>query len=460
MNANTKIKVLLIASILIVGTLSLIQFYLVKNTYQLTKDKYYAEVTKGMASITNAPATAGLDETTLSHIKKAALKYTGKQLDRKSFLKELRAKNDSNFRIASRYFKRAINERPLLKGVRYEAQYDEIVLEANGVQDTLLADRDTPYNYIGKINHSSSTLLLSHGNTQSFENKRIKGSEKDSINISYKLRLKTSQYIDVFLWKEEVFKRMAGIFLLAAGLIVAVIVLFYLVFQAMLKQKKIADIQTDFTNNVTHELKTPLSSVSIILTSLERKEVKDNEPLFKELMQALHRQYHKLQHTVNSVLESAIATDVNLDIEDVNLTDFLNLYVSDLKLTVANLVIDINQTAIRVKTNTGALEKTLNNLVENAMKYSPAHSAIGFKAATWNDVYVIEITDQGPGISPAHQKYLFDKFYRIPEQNIHTVKGLGLGLYISKQCITQIGGNLSLKYSSEKGSAFIISLPL
>jgi two-component system phosphate regulon sensor histidine kinase PhoR len=460
MNTNHKINALLISCIIIVSTLSLIQYYLVKNTYQLTKEKYYREVRTELIKITNSLEAAAIEEKVLENLKQTARLYTDKKLSKAAFFTAVTEKNDSVIKAANSYFNRIIISNPMLKGVLYQSQYDEIVLDVNGREDTLLAVSARPYVYTGHIIHSSNTLLLSQGNTQSFTNKNIKKTGKNNYSSNFRIRIKGSHYIDISLWKQEVFKRMSSIFLLAAGLIIAVIVFFYLVFNAMLKQKKIAEVKTDFANNITHELKTPLSSVNLILKTLERKEVQANPMMFDSLLQSLYRQQAKIQQIVDSVMESAMLTDVRMEQAELDITNYLLQYAKDLMLASHLLVVQIEPVRQIIKIHLPTLEKVLNNLIYNAVKYSPEGSQVTFKTYLSEGCYTIEVTDQGPGIAHTYQTQVFDKFYRIPEQNTHTVKGLGLGLYISKQAINQLGGSLTLASTLGKGCTFTIKLPM
>ncbi|SDE94359.1 His Kinase A (phospho-acceptor) domain-containing protein [Mucilaginibacter pineti] len=460
MNANIKIKILIIACVLIVSMLSLIQFYLVKNTYQLTREQYYAAVKSEMNRIIHTPLVAASEEKTAAHLKQTIFLYTIGQINRKDFLKEATIQNDSVTRAANQYFDSIAANNPLLKGTHYQSRYDEIVLNRNGKEDTLLKHGTKHYVYIGQSGFTADNLLLNNNASQSIERTHTKEAGKSNFDINYTINLEGSRYLDVSVWKQVVLRRMFGMFLLAAGLLIAVILLFYQVFRTMLKQKKIAEIQTDFANNITHELKTPLSSVSVILKTLERREIRQNPALLNELLQSLQRQQTKINDTVDSVLESMMQTDPVVEKTNVNITDYLLRYTNDLLLASHSLTIDIQPDGQMIKTHLSTLEKALNNLVDNAVKYSPEGSPIIIEAGASQYDYLINITDQGCGIELEEQSRIFDKFYRIPEQNRHTVKGLGLGLYISNQAINQLGGSLTLKSRPGEGSTFTIRLPI
>lgn len=253
---------------------------------------------------------------------------------------------------------------------------------------------------------------------------------------------------------------MAGIYFLAILLILAVIVLFYLVFRAMIRQKKLAGIKTDFANNITHELKTPLTSVGLVLKSLDRPEVQGDKQKTAELLATLKRQHEKIQQTVDFVLESAMEAHPEIHKQATDIAAYLQNYVDDLRIADHLLEPNVIPATQPVITNTQLLDKILNNLVENAVKYSPVGSVIILKGYPSGLHYFIEVADQGPGIASDHQVNLFDKFFRVPEDNKHTVKGLGLGLYLSRKAAIAMGANLNLKSTSGAGCVFTLELPL
>ncbi|MGY0035171.1 histidine kinase dimerization/phospho-acceptor domain-containing protein [Pedobacter sp. NJ-S-72] len=160
-----------------------------------------------------------------------------------------------------------------MKNLQYNEQYDEILISLNGHRDTLLSALDKPFVYIGSsIRTIPRVSKLPLDNYSSVTTKQTRDSDGNGLTTDLQLTVKRSQYIDVSNWEYEIFKRMAGILILATALIITVILLFYLIFRALIKQKKIADMKADFANNITHELKTPLSSMSLILKTLKKNE--------------------------------------------------------------------------------------------------------------------------------------------------------------------------------------------
>jgi K+-sensing histidine kinase KdpD len=178
------------------------------------------------------------------------------------------------------------------------------------------------------------------------------------------------------------------------------------------------------------------------------------------LLQSLGRQHEKIRLIVDSVLESAMATAVVVEKEELEITDFLHKYFRDLTLENHRLLVEIEPRSQILLTNEVALEKVLNIFIDNAAKYSKAGSVIQVKSYIQDNHYYIGITDQGRGIALEYHGDIFDKFYRIPEINSHNVKGLGLGLYLAKQTAIQIGVQLSLKSKPGSGSTFILTFAI
>jgi two-component system phosphate regulon sensor histidine kinase PhoR len=460
MKIDNKRKALILACIIIVGSFSYIQFYLVLNTYQLTKDKYYAEVKRETSKIADLPVINNLEDKAFENLKHSVILYANNQLTKTTFLKTLKNLNDSVRREANLYLNKAFAKKPVLNGIRYKLQYDQIIVEANGNSSVLMPLADPPLIIIGSAFHTNNTILLNQGSTVSLINVQVRDDGDKTTSKNLRLSVRQSQYIDVSDWRAIVFERMGGIFILATSLIVAVILLFYFVFSAMIKQKKIAQVKTDFANNITHELKTPLSSVNVILKSLEKKEIQENKPVFNDLLKTLTRQHAKINNIVDSVLESALSSDLSLEKSKIEISEYLKQYLHDLKLENHKLALNIDDRKTYIFTNVASLEKALNNLVENAVKYSGIGTIITFKGYCTEQEYLIEVSDQGPGIPLQYQNNVFEKFFRIAENNLHEVKGLGLGLYLSKQAIVQLGGTITLISKPEQGCTFSIKLPL
>lgn len=455
MKVERKIKWLIASCVVMVGILSLIQYDLVLNTYKLTKEKYYSEVRYEIGKLINKPSVAVLEEITQENLKHFARLFILKKMDKKVLFESLNSINNSETAALKQKFFQDMQSNKILKDLKFKAQYDEILITFNGRTDTLLAAEDAPFVFLGSSFQTPNTLLVGKGSNIIVDDfSKTNGTGSSTI----KLQIQRAQYLEVSSWKAEAWKRMAGTYLLAFLMIIAVILLYYLVFSTMFRQKKLAEIKTDFANNITHELKTPLSSVGLILKSMERAEVRSNPQLMEELLSSLNRQHYKIQKLVDFVLESALAPPDEIKKVNIDITSYLKDYVKEVRTVNHQFISAIDPEKHSILTNVEVLDKILNNLIENAVKYSPAGTVISLKTHLQHGKYRIEITDEGPGISFTYQPFIFDQFFRIPTQNQHDVKGLGLGLYLSKQAANLIGAALLMESKPGIGSTFILEI--
>ncbi|MDQ1090075.1 sensor histidine kinase KdpD [Siphonobacter sp. SORGH_AS_1065] len=460
MERNYKTGALLAACILTVTTLCFIQYHLVGNTYRLTKDRYYAEVKQAMSGIMSQRDMQDLQDSIRQQLSQLAVSYTNGQISKQNLFKAISQVEQGINKQAGDYLAVQLRRKPALGKISYQLQYDEIILENNGKADTLLRVSDQPITIIGKVIPAADAVLLNRDITVTRTNDKSDRNGKSTNRLNFRLLIKQSSYIDISGWETEVIRRMAGIFLMASGLILAVIILFYMVFRALIRQKKIAEMKTDFANNITHELQTPLSSVNLIMKSVLRADVQANPAIMNELLGTLDRQYQKIQQLVDHVLESTIQTEEEIKLSDVDIAGYLREYGQDLQVANHRLEVAIAPLYQNVKTNTAVILSILNVLIDNAAKYSAASKPISLKGFATNQHYCIQVTDQGEGIAPAFCEHIFDKFYRVPEANRPTVRGLGLGLYLARQSAASIGAVLTLKNTGPGGSTFELLVAL
>jgi two-component system phosphate regulon sensor histidine kinase PhoR len=310
-----KPNTLLVACIVILGLLAYIQYCLVRNTYELTRNQYSREIKAAANGILNNQR--GLEKKVLqSFVEMISLVANGK-IDQQQFLNMTARNIDSVTRSLNQSYNRAFIKDVRLSHVSYLCTYDELAIDIKGTRHILTSALNKQSNTDRIRSKRKNNLLQVRTFQGSFDGKSL-GLDTYSPELSsIKLSFTGRQYADVSGWNLELVKRMTGVFLLAVSLLVAVSTLFYLMFRNILQQKKITEIQADFTNNVTHELKTPLSSTSVILKSLLKKEVRNKPDLMDELLASLSRQHQRIQQTVDSVLESAMLTNLNIERTDV-----------------------------------------------------------------------------------------------------------------------------------------------
>lgn len=237
-----------------------------------------------------------------------------------------------------------------------------------------------------------------------------------------------------------------------------VIVFFGYALFVILRQKRLSEVQKDFINNVSHELKTPLATLSLASSTLsERQSEKDNK-----YIQIIRTEVTRLQKNVEDILHSSLLDSrVQVDFEPVDVMKFMEELFDKFKSEYASHMIswDFEGEAYQsIRSNKKLLENIFRNLVDNAIKYGGKE--IKLRIDQDQKRTIISITDNGPGISEKYQKKIFNKFFRIPEtQNQHNQKGFGLGLQIVDSAVKKLRGKITLTSSINNGSTFIINLP-
>ena len=275
----------------------------------------------------------------------------------------------------------------------------------------------------------------------------------------------TRDRMNISQWERIVLGRMSGILIGSILLLLFVVGLFYYSIKNLIKQKKVADVKTDFVNNITHELKTPLATLSLASKSLKQKEILESPKAFENTLGILDRQNSRLQKLIDQVMSNSLGSEeLVLNKEQIIDNNYFKNIIDDFSLSVQSQTLNI-QTQIEPKEvilriDTILFTTALFNILENAVKYGKESVEIKISTRLLNDHYEIEVSDNGIGISEKNQKYIFDKFYRVASGNIHNVKGLGLGLFYTKQVVDAHDGNIQMKSQANKGTTFTITIPV
>lgn len=459
MPTKLKIPLLIAGCVLLVLTLTAIQAYLVRNTYELTKAQYEAEIKTALVRAASTPLAAGFEDRVNDSLKAMCSRYAVGQVSKKAFFAAFNKQVAAVHAAADRYFGLVIRDSLHLSGVRYQAGFRELIIEHDGRRDTLLSFKDPVWLFTGHRADTAALLALNH------EQSRVGDYEKTK--LTGQARKQTSLYVQSDIvrmadnagWQRQVLGRMAGVLVLAVAIILAAVLLFYLVFRAMFRQKRLADIRTDLANNLTHELKTPLSAAGLALKSLHRPEAKKDPQLTEDLIETLQRQFEKLQRITDSVMDDAMGAVVKTILNPVNISEWLKNYARDAGMGRPCFRANIADDSCAVGTDIRLLEKALDNLLDNAFKYTPPGGEVQLDAFLKKGTYDIQVRDTGPGIGKPYQQLVFDRFYRVPEQDQHNIKGLGLGLHAARQAIQVIGGTLVLHSETGQGCIFTIKLP-
>ena len=266
--------------------------------------------------------------------------------------------------------------------------------------------------------------------------------------------------------RKEVLVEMSVWLIFTAIFILIVIFSFMYIITTIIKQKKLSEIKNDFINNMTHEFKTPISTISLASEVLLHADANAAPERIKKYSRIIYDENIRMRGLVDRVLQVA-----RLDRDEFSLTksEFdLHQLVKD---TVQNLCFEKCEEQTTLNYNLDADQYILNademhiknvvtNLVDNAIKYSRNGTIINIQTQNKQEGIVLSIEDYGIGMSKETIRHIFDKFYRIPTGNIHNVKGFGLGLYYVKNMVDAHGGHIQVKSEINKGSRFDVYLPL
>jgi two-component system, OmpR family, phosphate regulon sensor histidine kinase PhoR len=233
------------------------------------------------------------------------------------------------------------------------------------------------------------------------------------------------------------------------------------VYRTIRKQKRINEVKTDFINNITHEMKTPITIASAGLEALEHQVPPTERSTF--YLHTSRKQLHLLNELVERILEAAVQ-----DVSDFTLkTEKIDLYALFGELVQSHSVLQGKPVNFRL-TGEGPvfiqgdrlhLETAFHNIIDNAIKYSSGSVEIHIDIVGSSRECIITIRDNGMGIPPQFMKNIFEKFFRVPQGDAQSIKGFGLGLYYVRSIVKKHAGSISVHSKPQSGTEFIITLP-
>lgn len=293
--------------------------------------------------------------------------------------------------------------------------------------------------------------------------------EKDQLQSkSYKMKWdRDGHYFGIFFPSKELYiLSKMGIWMFSSSIILLIIIFFAYTINVILKQKRLSEIKNDFINNITHEFKTPISTISLSADVLLQSNI-INEPLrLANYANIIKEENNRLKNQVDKVLQLATLDKDKLKLEDENI-DLHALIKASVKSF--GLIVREKEGEISCKLNADKhtifgdkihISNTLHNLIDNAIKYSSHHPKVEVETNSHNGFIEISVKDNGIGVPKESQKHIFDKFYRTPTGNIHDIKGFGLGLNYVKTIVEAYSGSVKLISKENEGSTFVIKLPL
>lgn len=262
-----------------------------------------------------------------------------------------------------------------------------------------------------------------------------------------------------------IFRKIWGT-LLAGLLLVGIIVFcFAYTIRTLLQQKKLSEMKNDFINNMTHEFKTPISTVALATEALRDPEISNHNDFRDRYLKVIAEENERLAKQVEKVLQIARLEkqDLKLNLDAVSVHEVIDKALENIQLQVnargGVLEKNLDAGVDTVLADRLHLSNIIYNLLDNANKYSPESPSISIRTKSAGDGVVINIIDKGIGISRDALNKIFDKFYRVPTGNLHDVKGFGLGLAYVKSIVEAHGGYVRVQSEPRKGSNFEVFIP-
>lgn len=248
-------------------------------------------------------------------------------------------------------------------------------------------------------------------------------------------------------------------------IVVLVMIFFGYTITVILRQKRLSEVKTDFINNMTHELKTPISTIGLSSEMLMRSDFSNDPEKLQRYASIIYKENKRLEHQVERVLNVAQLDkeELTLKKEAVDVHELLieakeNFDINQLDQG-GSIQLDLKAENSVVNADPVHITNVVYNLLDNAVKYCDSTPQIKVKTTNDKKGIVIEISDNGIGIKREDLKMIFDKFFRVPTGNLHNVKGFGLGLYYVKLIIESHGGKIEVKSKLGEGTIFTVSLP-
>lgn len=269
-------------------------------------------------------------------------------------------------------------------------------------------------------------------------------------------------------FKKDIFKGIS--WMIACAIIFTLIILsaFYITLRALLNQKKLSEIKSDFINNMTHELKTPIATISLAASAIRKPQVMSSPDKFDYFSSVIIEESKRMNLQVETILQAALLdrNEVKLNLQPYAVNDAIKKMVDHFNLQITNkngeVRLDLNATEDLIQADDVHFTNLLNNLVDNAIKYSKDDVPPVIRISTLNKPQriIIQIEDNGIGMNKETQNKIFEKFYRAHTGNVHNVKGFGLGLSYVKTLVDAHGGKVNVDSSYGKGSTFTLEFPL
>jgi two-component system phosphate regulon sensor histidine kinase PhoR len=241
---------------------------------------------------------------------------------------------------------------------------------------------------------------------------------------------------------------------------------FYVTVNALFRQKKTSEIKNDFINNMTHEFKTPLATISLAVDAMRNEKVLQDREKMGYFSSIIKEENKRMNKQVETILQASLMERQEIQLNKVPIhvheviDNVLDNFLLQLEDKSGKTVLQLNATADLIEADEVHFTNLISNLVDNAVKYSKENLVIKISTVNLGKYIQVRIEDNGIGMNKETQKRIFEKFYRAHTGNVHNVKGFGLGLSYVKTMVDAHGGKIKVESATGRGTTFIIDMPL
>lgn len=321
----------------------------------------------------------------------------------------------------------------------------------------VLKATEFPFNF--QSHNSQSTFRWQQENTEARPNIFLRDSlNTESVRLNPHLRYSAS----LIGARRLVIKEITPQILFSAILTLTIITAFVFMYRNIRSQQKLMAQKSDFISNITHELKTPVATVSVAIEALQNFDVGANPEKSKEYLNIAQHELDRLSAITDNILKTTLLEEgvINIQKQIINLDTLIEKTISSLKLLIekseASVKFEKTNDDFQVNGNILHLNNVVSNLIENAIKYSVQYPLITIQLRKEGNVILLSIKDEGPGIAKEFHQKVFEKFFRIPTGNIHNIKGYGLGLSYVSSIVKAHKAQIELISEVNKGCEFLI----
>lgn len=361
---------------------------------------------------------------------------------------------------------------------RIDPEFLDMVMKKSFSNRNINPARDARYEYHYGIYSAEKQAFVVEDGHYLIEDQRPSGNpnettEKNLYNTDLKVTLFPKEEIvsgeirlffpnrSTIIWSSLI-QSIIGLFICTGIILFS----FFYTLKIVFRQKKVSEMKTDFINNMTHEFKTPIATISLASDSMVSPKISGDPEKVRRFAKIIKQENKRMNAQVEKVLQMALLDkeDFGLKISQMNLHEIIERAVENIGLQVdkrdGTAIADLQATSPLIEGDVTHISNVINNLLDNANKYSPENPEISVHTRNVDNGVEVIVKDNGLGMTKEAKKHIFDKFYRVHTGNLHDVKGFGLGLSYVKAIMTAHKGQIDVKSELGKGSSFILTFPV